>query len=111
MTISGVLAQATVTDLASAEQWYTTLFGRGPDANPMEGLLEWHLGEGYGVQVWAEPDRAGRSSLVLQEDDLDALAQRLTDAGVAHDGVTDVSASRALMLTDGDGNRVVLTGP
>jgi predicted enzyme related to lactoylglutathione lyase len=108
--ISGVLAQSTVTDLSTAERWYTQLFGRGPDARPMPGLLEWHLGEGYGVQVWSEPDRAGRSSIVLDETDLDSAARRLRDAGIEHDGPTPASSSRILMLTDPDGNRVVLTG-
>ena len=111
MSINGVLAQATVSDLEVATRWYAALFGRPADADPMPGLREWHLGPGFGVQVFEEPDRAGRSSVVLDEDDLDGVAERLEGAGVAHDGVTQVSASRALMLLDPDGNRVVLTGP
>lgn len=47
--ISRVLAQSTVTELESAENWYGRLFGCAPDAWPMPGLLEWHLGEGFGV--------------------------------------------------------------
>lgn len=67
MSITRVLAQSTVSDLVAAEDWYTRLFGREPDARPMPGLLEWHLGDTFGVQVWAEPNRAGRSSMVLDE--------------------------------------------
>ncbi|GAA4544031.1 VOC family protein [Pseudonocardia xishanensis] len=111
MAISNVLAQATVSDLDAAEQWYSVLFGRAPDARPMDGLLEWRLGSSFGVQVFAEPDRAGRSSMVLGEDDLDGLAARLADAGVDHDGPQQVTASRILALQDSDGNRVVFTGP
>jgi len=111
MNFHGVLAQSTVTDLARATTWYAALLGREPDAAPMEGLHEWHLGEGYGVQVWAEPDRAGRSSMVLRDDDLDATATRLAEAGFDHDGVGEISEGRALFLLDPDGNRVVLTGP
>ncbi|GAA3249854.1 VOC family protein [Pseudonocardia petroleophila] len=110
MAMHSVLAQATVSDLAAAERWYSAVFGRAPDARPMGGLLEWHLGSTFGVQVFAEPDRAGRSSIVLGEDDLDALAARLTDAGVAHDGPQPVTSSRILALQDPDGNRVVFTG-
>ena len=47
--ISRVLAQSTVTELESAENWYGRLFGCAPYAWPMPGLLEWHLGEGFGV--------------------------------------------------------------
>ncbi len=111
MSIRGVLAQATVTDLETAERWYTALFGSPPDDHPMDGLLEWHLGEGFGVQVFAEPDRAGRSCLLLDEDDLDALATRLTATGITHDGPQPVTRSRVLVLADPDGNRVVATGP
>ena len=111
MTITRVLAQSTVSDLAAAEDWYTQLFGRSPDARPMPGLLEWHLADTFGVQVWAEPDRAGHSSMVLDESDLDSLAARLADAGMVHDGPQDATSSRILSLVDPDGNRVVLTGP
>lgn len=111
MAINNVLAQATVSDLGAAEQWYSVLFGRAPDARPMDGLLEWHLGSTFGVQVWAEPERAGRSSMVLGEEDLDGLAARLTDAGVDNDGPQQATSSRILALEDSDGNRVVFTGP
>jgi catechol 2,3-dioxygenase-like lactoylglutathione lyase family enzyme len=110
MTIKRVLAQSTVTDLAMAEDWYTRLLGRSPDARPMPGLLEWHLADTFGVQVWAEPDRAGHSSMVLDESDLDSLARRLTEAGITHDGPQDATSSRILSVVDPDGNRVVFTG-
>lgn len=108
--ICRVLAQSTVTDLDVAEQWYTRLFGAEPDARPMPGLLEWHLGDTFGVQVWSEPERSGGSSMVLEETDLDAAAARLSEAGIGHDGPQQATSSRVLMLLDPDGNRVVLTG-
>lgn len=111
MTIHHVLAQATVSDLDTAERWYSVLFERQPDARPMAGLIEWHMGDAFGVQVWVEPERAGRSSMVLGESDLDGLAARLTDAGIDHPGPQQVTASRILSLEDPAGNRVVVTGP
>ncbi len=110
MTIRNVLAQATVTDLSAAERWYSILFGCRPDARPINGLIEWHLGDTFGVQVWSEPDRAGRSSMVLGESDLDGLAARLADACVDHGGPRQATSSRILPLLDPDGNRVVFTG-
>jgi len=82
----------------------------GPDARPMAGLLEWHTGPDAGVQVWAEPERAGRSGATLATDDLDGVAAALTAAGVDHDGPVRATSSRILQLADPDGNRVVLTG-
>lgn len=108
--IRGVLANATVTELDRAEDWYTRLFGRAPDASPMPGLLEWRLSDSFGVQVWSEPDRAGHGSIVLEETDLDSAAARLIDVGIVHGGPEPGGSSRILMLTDPDGNRVVLTG-
>lgn len=104
-----LLSNHRVADLDRAEAWYTALVGHGPDARPMEGLLEWHLGAAAGIQVWLEPDAAGRSGCTVAVADLDALAERLSAAGLEHDGVEQASTVRILRLTDPDGNRVVLT--
>ncbi|TCP50761.1 hypothetical protein EV191_10721 [Tamaricihabitans halophyticus] len=108
--IRRVLANCTVSELGQAEDWYTRLFGRGPDARPMAGLIEWHLGDTFGVQVWSEPARAGHSSVVLDETDLDDAAAHATDVGIKHGGPQAGGGARILQLTDPDGNRVVLTG-
>jgi catechol 2,3-dioxygenase-like lactoylglutathione lyase family enzyme len=108
--IRSVLAQCTVSDLERAEQWYTRLFNGPPDARPMPGLLEWHLGDAFGVQVWLETDRAGQSTVVLGETDLDRAAARLSAAGVDHAGPEPGGGARLLQLADPDGNRIVFTG-
>lgn len=110
MTITRVLAQSTVTDLAVAEDWYTRVLGRPPDARPMQGLLEWHLAGTFGVQVWAEPDRAGHCSMVLDESHLDVRLALLDEAGIPRGEPQDATSSRILVLVDPDGNRVVFTG-
>ena len=74
MAFRRLLAQSVVTDLEVAERWYAALFDSTPQARPMDGLIEWHLGQSFGVQVWLDPTRAGRSSMVIDESDLDALA-------------------------------------
>jgi catechol 2,3-dioxygenase-like lactoylglutathione lyase family enzyme len=111
MAITRILAQMTVADLTVATQWYSRLFGREPDARPMEGLIEWHLADAFGVQVWAESDRAGRSTMVLDESDLDAFVQGLDHAGIPHPEPQNATTSRILLLEDPDGNRIVITGP
>jgi len=110
MEINGVLAQATVRDLSAAEDWYRRFFASAPDARPMDGLIEWHLGDGMGVQVWSEPERAGRSSLVLRVDDLDAFAAHVNSVGLTNGAPHQATASRILALEDPDGNRIVVTG-
>jgi catechol 2,3-dioxygenase-like lactoylglutathione lyase family enzyme len=110
MTINRLLAQMTVSDLDRAVDWYERFFGREPDARPMDGLVEWHLADAFGVQVWLDPERAGRSAMVLDESDLDGRASELDAAGLPYEGPQEVTASRILQLTDPDGNRIVITG-
>lgn len=110
VTFRHLFAQSIVSDHETAEGWYTALFHSSPQARPMDGLLEWHLGDSFGVQVWRDPDRAGHSTIVLDVSDLDALAARLTAAGINHDGPQPVTASRLLLLSDPDGNQVAIRG-
>ena len=86
------------------------LLGREPDARPMPGLVEWHLGDTFGLQVWSEPERAGRSTVVLGETDIDAAAAHATAIGIPHEGPQPGGGARILPLTDPDGNRVILMG-
>ncbi len=111
MTTTRLLAQLTVSDSAAAEAWYTRLFDCSPDARPMPGLLEWHLADSFGVQVWTEAPRAGRSCMVLDESDLDDVVARLDRMGIAHDGLQEATTVRIVPLLDPDGNRIVFTGP
>lgn len=106
--IHRLLANCAVTDVDRAENWYARLFDGGPDARPMAGLLEWHLSETFGLQVWKDPSRAGHASVVLAETDLDAAAERLHDVGIRHSGTEPGGGSRILQLNDPDGNHIVL---
>lgn len=108
--ITGLLANCSVSDLERAESWYTLLFDRGPDARPMPGLLEWRLGTSFGLQVWAEPERAGRSTVVLDVTDLDARAARLVALGIDHAGPQPGGGGRILQIADPDRNRVIFAG-
>lgn len=105
---TGMLGNATVSDLARAEHWYAQLIGRGPDRRPMPGLLVWQLGSGFGLQVYCEPERAGHSTVVLEVVDLDAHAARLAEAGIEHPGIQPGGGGDILQLQDPDGNWIVL---
>jgi catechol 2,3-dioxygenase-like lactoylglutathione lyase family enzyme len=109
MTINRLLAQMTVSDLDRAVSWYARFFGREPDARPMDGRVEWHLHDAFGIQVWVDPDRAGRSTMVLEESDLDGPAAELDAEGLPYEGPQAVTASRIVQLDDPDGNRIVIS--
>lgn len=107
---TGLMASITVMDQEQAQDWYTKVFERDPDATPMPGLLEWHFGGEFGVQVWAEPQRAGYSTAVIGESDLDVLADRLSAAGIDHGGPQSGGGQQILQIADPDGNRIVFSG-
>jgi hypothetical protein len=58
IVVRRLLAHCTVTDLGRAEDWYARLPGRGPDAGPMPGLIEWHLGDSYASAATAGSSNA-----------------------------------------------------
>ncbi|MDV8002568.1 VOC family protein [Rhodococcus sp. IEGM 1408] len=99
-----------MTDESAAGKWYARLLDREPDDRPMPGLLEWHFGNGFGLQVWAEPERAGHSVVVIEVDDMDAVVSRLTAAGFTLQGPQPGGGRRILVIEDPDGNRVVFAG-
>lgn len=110
MNVDVVMSQIIVADADRAVTFYTTLFGRGPDAKPMDKLHEWHFERAGAVQVYEEPERAGASGVTLHLVDLDAACAALDRAGIDHEPVVDATFVRVVQLEDPDRNRVVLTG-
>lgn len=104
-----MLAQCTVADLHTAQEEYEKLFERGPDIRPMDGLLEWHFGRVAGLQVWHEPARAGKSTVVLNVPDFGEELRRLDRLGVTHDDPVHTPRFQVVTLYP-DNNRIVLTG-
>lgn len=108
MTFTRVLAEVMVGDHDAAVAWYAQLLGRAPDTRPMDGLAEWRLTETGWLQVFSDPERAGRSGLTLGVDDLDAHAGGLAERGIALSRQTISSGARVGTAADPDGNTVVL---
>jgi predicted enzyme related to lactoylglutathione lyase len=110
MNVTTVMSQLIVSDLDRSVDFYTRLFGRRPDANPMEKLQEWHFENSGAVQVYEEPERAGRSGTTIGVADLDAAVTSLDDAGIEHEPLVEANYVRVVQLADPDQNRIVLTG-
>ena len=64
MQIDKVLAGVAVRDLEQSRRWYERFFGRPADAEPMEGLTEWHTPGGV-LQLVADERRAGGSLVTI----------------------------------------------
>jgi glyoxylase I family protein len=110
MSVNRVLAGVAVADVDAAVSWYERLLGRPPDSRPMEGLAEWHTPAGGVLQLVANTDRAGRSVLTLDFDDLKhelaAMGERGLDAGPLDETTSD----KVLIATttDPEGNEITL---
>ena len=110
MSIKRVLAGLAVADVDAALPWYERLFGRPADALPMEGLAEWHIPSGGVVQLVASADRAGRSLLTLDLDDLEQELAAMRDRGVDVGPLDDTTSDKVLFAgtTDPEGNAITL---
>jgi predicted enzyme related to lactoylglutathione lyase len=108
MTIKNALAGVAVMDLDSAIAWYSKLIGRAPDQQPMPTDAEYEFQNGGWMQIFADKERAGKSSVTLTVDDLDATLAELEDAGIAYAEPTRTDYVDTAIVTDPDGNQVVL---
>jgi catechol 2,3-dioxygenase-like lactoylglutathione lyase family enzyme len=111
MSIDHVLAVVPVTDLEASREWYSSLFGRAPDNNPMPSLSEWQVRAGAWVQVFVDTERAGSGLLNFAVSDLDSHIGELQGRGLAPESVIEASKGvRLSTLIDPDGNTIRLIG-
>ena len=106
-----VLAVVAVSDIEVGKSWYTELFGREPDNNPMPNLIEWQVTNGGWVQVTEDPQRAGNGMLNLAVSDIDDGARELRELGInAAEIITANKGVRLCPVTDPDNNKIQLVG-
>lgn len=106
-----VLAVVAVSDIEAGRAWYTTLFGREPDNNPMPNLVEWQVTDGAWVQVTEDPVRAGNGMLNLAVSDIEEGAREVHEMGLATGEIIDANKGvRLCPLADPDNNMIHLVG-
>jgi glyoxylase I family protein len=111
MSIAHLLAVVPVSDLPTSRTWYTALFGRTADNDPMPTLTEWQVLPAGWVQVFSDPDRAGSGLLNFAVDDLGAHIAELEGRGLRPEAVVEANNGVQLStLTDPDGNTIRLIG-
>jgi glyoxylase I family protein len=107
MAIDKVLADVAVDDFVSALTWYERLLGRPADAAPMDGLAEWHLAEGGGIQVSDYADRAGSSNVTLVVSSLDEQLAALEAEGIPVGPIQGTPGFvKAATVSDPEGNEI-----
>lgn len=71
----------TVSDLAKSREWYSRLFGKGPDLEPFPGNVEFKVGDAW-VQIVSGKVQRSSWSLQLEVRDLSRERERLRDGGL-----------------------------
>ncbi len=110
MPITRIFAHLACRDIVASMAWYAAIFDRQPDANPMDGLAEWHHGDGAGFQLFQDMVEDGHGTMTLIVSQLDAERSRLHGLGL-HPPEIEPGQPRLLRLRDPDGNLVVLAEP
>lgn len=106
-----VLAVIPVRHIEVGRSWYTKLFGREPDNNPMPNLIEWQVTDGAWVQVTEDPQRAGKAMLNLAVSDIEEGARELREMGIGGDEIIDANKGvRLCPIADPDDNKIQLVG-
>lgn len=94
----------TVSDLARSREWYSKLFGKGPDLEPFPGNVEFKIG---GAWVQISEGRVNPSSWSLQVEvkDLSLERERLRMDGITASEIGKVPGVISWFdLSDPDGN-------
>ena len=98
-------------NLAEAENWYTKLFGRGPDYRPMKTLVQWELSEHSGLMVSADVDIAANGAVFIVVEDVAAERRRLQSVGISLGKDMQGDYSTLAQVRDPDGNLLTLATP
>ena len=93
-----------VSDPVKAKDWYTRLFGKGPDLEPFPGNVEFKIG-GAWVQVKRGSVKPSSWSLQIEVRDLSKERERLRRSGIEATEINTVPGVISYFdLKDPDGN-------
>lgn len=107
MEIRNALAGIAVANLDDAVAWYTGLIGRAPDSHPMSEVYEYRMAKGGWIQIFADAERCGKSSLTLTVDSVDDVIAALESRGIEAGEPTRSDYVDTTTVFDPDGNRIV----
>lgn len=111
MELTAIYAHLSCHDLARSAIWFAALFGREPDARPMQGLVEWHNGQHAGFQLFQDGGHAGQGTLTLIVPDIQSEHRRLVANALEPGEIESADYTTIMRLHDPDGNLVVLAQP
>jgi len=98
------LVEITVSDLSKSREWYSRLFGKGPDLEPFPGDVEFKIG-GAWVQIVNGKVQTSSWTLLFEVRDLSRERERLREGGITAGEIKTVpNVISYFDLGDPDGN-------
>ncbi len=109
MSINYVFAGLVVSNRDEAAAWYERLFGKPPEFLPNESEAVWQVANTASVYLLADAQRAGRSIMALNVDDLEARLEDIRKRGIECDPPDEIPGSGLkCVIRDPDGNEISL---
>jgi len=107
VNLESLIAVVPVMDQATAVNWYKKLLGRDADVVPIDGVAEWQLAEKAWLQVTADPDNVGNTTVIINVSDLDAQCTACAEADVSLGEVVEYAGIVKMVdAIDPDGNKI-----
>jgi predicted enzyme related to lactoylglutathione lyase len=102
--VSDIITKIAVSDLQKSKDWYSRLFGKGPDLEPFPGNVEYKIG-GAWVQIHSGKVQPSSWNLEIEVRDLSRERERLRRSGIA---ATEIATAPNVIswfdIKDPDGN-------
>ncbi|WP_153275334.1 VOC family protein [Rhodococcus sp. P1Y] len=106
MKLDSVVAVLPVENFDEATAWYTTLFGRPADVEPMDDTAEWRIAENAWIQVCVDSP-AGGTAVVIGVGDLVQHAELLAAAKIEAGEIVEYPGIvKTLGVKDPAGNKI-----
>jgi predicted enzyme related to lactoylglutathione lyase len=98
------ITEIQVSDLARSKEWYSRLFGKGPDLEPFPGNVEFKVA-GAWVQIVEGEVKPSSWTILFEVRDLSRERERLRESNIAATEIrTNPNVISWFDLTDPDGN-------
>ena len=105
--ISNLVAVVPVKDHQNAVKWYTKLLGREADLVPVDEVAEWQIADNAWIQVGADPERAGYTTVIIGVHDIAEQRGFCEKAGIPLGELIEIpEVIKMAEAVDPEGNKV-----